>query len=315
MAMEDESDRFQMDKRSFMQSIAGVGTASLGLPYASRSASAVETSEPDQWTREEASRIELTDDTTAPVIDGSPDSISDDYWVWDTWPLRNRDGSIVKVNGWQIVFSLTAPYDLVPGARHNEATIRYFYSRDGKSWQEGGEAFSAPLGHHQWAGSAMYDQDEEQIYHFYTAVSAEPEFRQRPALAISSSIETGPKGVELTGEQEHVIMGTPDGEMYQTLEQSQEQGIVYAFRDPWYFQHPETGEDLVVFEANTPTGSSDPSDPESFNGNVGVMRATNDDLTEWELLPRFWRRSEPTSNSSARTTCSTTGNGTCYHQP
>ena len=80
-------------------------------------------------------------------------------------------------------------------------------------------------------------------------------------------------------------MGTPDGEMYQTLEQSREQGIVYAFRDPWYFEHPKTGEDLVVFEANTPTGSKDPSDPESFNGNIGVMRATNDQLTEWELLP------------------------------
>lgn len=268
-----------------MKTTAAAGSVGLGLPLVSGSAAAVETGEPDRWTREEASAIELTDDTTAPVIDDGSDSISDDYWIWDTWPLRNRDGSITKIKGWQIVFSLTAPNDLVPGDRHNEATIRYFYSRDGKSWQEGGKAFDAPLGHHQWAGSAMYDQSEGQIYHFYTAVSPEPEFRQRPALAIGASIETGPKDVELTGEQNHVIMGTPDGEMYQTLEQSQDQGIVYAFRDPWYFEHPETGEDLVVFEANTPTGSRDPSDPQSFNGNIGAMRATNDELTEWELLP------------------------------
>lgn len=283
--MGEESSSIEMSRRTLMKTTAAAGSVGLGLPLVSGSAAAVETGEPDRWTREEASAIELTDDTTAPVIDDGSDSISDDYWIWDTWPLRNRDGSITKIKGWQIVFSLTAPNDLVPGDRHNEATIRYFYSRDGKSWQEGGKAFDAPLGHHQWAGSAMYDQSEGQIYHFYTAVSPEPEFRQRPALAIGASIETGPKGVELTGEQNHVIMGTPDGEMYQTLEQSQDQGIVYAFRDPWYFEHPETGEDLVVFEANTPTGSRDPSDPQSFNGNIGAMRATNDELTEWELLP------------------------------
>nr|WP_236044949.1 glycoside hydrolase family 68 protein [Halomicroarcula nitratireducens] len=283
--MFDQDDATKANRRDFMKTAAGVGLAGLGLSSVTGSAAAVEPREADQWTRAEAANIELTDDTTAPVIEENSESISDDYWIWDTWPLRTRDGSIVKINGWQIVFSLTAPDDLVPGARHNEATIRYFYSRNGHDWQEGGKAFDAPLGHHQWAGSAMYDQDEEQIYHFYTAVSSYPEFRQKPALGKGASIETGPKGVELVGEQEHVIMGTPDGEMYQTYEQSIEQGIVYAFRDPWYFTHPETGEDLVVFEANTPTGSRDPTNPESFNGNIGVMRATNDELTEWELLP------------------------------
>ena len=283
--MLDENDSPKANRRSFMKTAAGLGVASLGLSSMSGSAAAAETGSTDQWTRAEAEQIRLTDDTTAPVISDNPNSISDDYWIWDTWPLRTRDGSIVKINGWQIIFSLTAPNDLVPGARHNAATIRYFYSRNGKNWQEGGEVFDAPLGHHQWAGSARYDQTEEQIYHFYTAVSPEPEFRQRPAVGIGASIETSPKGVQLTGDQEHAIMGTPDGEMYQTLEQSREQGIVYAFRDPWYFKHPKTGEDFVLFEANTPTGSKDPSDPKSFNGNIGVMRATNDELTEWELLP------------------------------
>lgn len=183
--MGEESSSIEMSRRTLMKTTAAAGSVGLGLPLVSGSAAAVETGEPDRWTREEASAIELTDDTTAPVIDDGSDSISDDYWIWDTWPLRNRDGSITKIKGWQIVFSLTAPNDLVPGDRHNEATIRYFYSRDGKSWQEGGKAFDAPLGHHQWAGSAMYDQSEGQIYHFYTAVSPEPEFRQRPALAIA----------------------------------------------------------------------------------------------------------------------------------
>ena len=196
--MVNENDSPKTNRRSFMKTAAGLGVASLGLSSMSGSAAAVETGNTDQWTRTEAEQIELTDATTAPVISDNPNSISDDYWIWDTWPLRTRDGSIVKIDGWQIIFSLTAPNDLVPGARHNAATIRYFYSRNGKNWQEGGEVFDAPLGHHQWAGSARYDQTEEQIYHFYTAVSPEPEFRQRPAVGIGASIETSPKGVELT---------------------------------------------------------------------------------------------------------------------
>ncbi|WP_126664381.1 glycoside hydrolase family 68 protein [Haloterrigena salifodinae] len=283
--MVDKSANIELSRRSILKTTGAIGAAGLALPFGTGSGAALETGEASQWTREHANSIELTDDTTAPVINENSDVISDDYWIWDTWPLRYRDGSIAKINGWQVVFSLTASKDLVPGARHNEATIRYFYSRNGHDWQEGGTAFENPLGHHQWAGSAMYDQSEDQIYHFYTATSPEPEFRQRLALGKGASLRTSPHGVELTGDQEHVIIGEADGDLYQTLEQSREQGIVYAFRDPWYFEHPETGEDLVVFEGNTPTEGDSPDDPQSYNGNVGVMRATNDELTEWELLP------------------------------
>ncbi|WP_049914671.1 glycoside hydrolase family 68 protein [Haloterrigena salina] len=283
--MSDETSSTTLNRRNVLKTAGAIGAAGLGLSFGTGSVAAVEPGDASEWTAEHASNIERTDATTAPVIDDGPEPISDDYWIWDTWPLRHRDGSIAKIDGWQIVFSLTASKDLVPGDRHNEATIRYFYSRNGHSWREGGTAFENPLGHHQWAGSAMYDESEDQIYHFYTATSPEPEFRQRLALAKGASFETGPRGVELTGTQAHTIIGAADGELYQTLEQSREQGIVYAFRDPWYFQHPETGEDLLVFEGNTPTGSDSPSDPRSYNGNVGVMRATNDSLTEWELLP------------------------------
>ncbi|KYH24232.1 levansucrase/invertase [Halalkalicoccus paucihalophilus] len=283
--MADKNDHATLNRRSLLKSAGAFGAASLGLPLGTNPVGAVQTGDASQWTRTDANKITLTDETTAPVINDDSAVISDDYWIWDTWPLRHRDGSIVKINGWQIVFSLTASKDLVPGARHNEAMIRYFYSRNGHDWQEGGEAFENPLGHHQWAGSAMYDENEDQIYHFYTATSPEPEFRQRLALGKGATLETNSQSVELTGEQEHVIMAEADGDLYQTLEQSREQGIVYAFRDPWYFQHPETGEDLIVFEGNTPTGGDSPDDPESYNGNVGVMQATNEELTEWELLP------------------------------
>lgn len=283
--MVDKSSSIELNRRSILKTTGAIGAAGLGLSIGTGSGAAVETGEASAWTREHANSIELTDDLTAPVIDDNSDVISDDYWIWDTWPLRYRDGSIAKIDGWQVVFSLTASKDLVPGDRHNGATIRYFYSRNGHDWIEGGTAFDDPIGHHQWAGSAMYDREEDQIYHFYTPTSPEPEFRQRLALGKGAILETGPRGVELVGDQEHILIAEADGELYQTLEQSRDEGIVYAFRDPWYFQHPETGEDMVVFEGNTPTGGENPDDPQSYNGNVGVARATNDELTEWELLP------------------------------
>lgn len=278
-------------RRGFLKSIGTVGlAASIGI-QSWGSAAAVEVGQADNWTREEASRIELTDANTAPVIDHDPPQISEEEWVWDTWPLRNRDGSITKINGWQIIFSLTA-YTPTPGGRHGQASIRYFYSRDGKSWQPGGEVFENGLGHHQWAGSAMYDQSENQIYLFYTAVSSqETNFRQRLALGKGAGIETGPDGVELSGTFDHTIMAEADGTLYQTLGQSLDQGIIYAFRDPWYFQHPETGEDLILFEGNTPIIESTSIPDEQageytdWNGNVGLAKATSDDLTEWELMP------------------------------
>ncbi|TYL37799.1 glycoside hydrolase 68 family protein [Natronococcus pandeyae] len=277
----------------------GLATAA-GFPLTTGSAAALEVDEPAQWTESDVDQIELTDDNTAPVVDHEPDQISEDRLVWDTWPLRNRDGSMAQFNGWQIIFSLTAdpgrPEIDTPGDRHNWARISYFYSRDGKSWQEGGLVFEDEdwYGNQQWAGMAIYDEEEDQIYHFYTAseeIDPErfPRIQQEPpgqrlALAKGQTVDAGPNGVELVGENDHHIIGEADGEMYETVHQSS--GIIFAFRDPWYFQHPETGEDLLLFEGNTPTpGYDDPNHPKNFNGNIGAMRATNDDLTEWELLP------------------------------
>jgi levansucrase len=261
-----------------------------GFTGATNSVAAADESVTDHWSRQEAERIQRTDANTAPVIEEEVDKLSEDLYIWDTWPLRDRDGSITKVNGYQVIFSLTAPNDVVPGARHNLATIRYFYSKNGHDWELGGKVFDDPEGHHQWAGSAMYDHEEDQLYSFYTAVSSEynePEnkFRQRLWLGKGATLETSPQGVEFTGGFDHYKIAEADGEMYQNIEQSVDQGIVYAFRDPWYFEHPETGEDYVLFEGNTPIENPDEyqDDWQQWNGNVGIAKATNDDLTDWEL--------------------------------
>ncbi|WP_369369078.1 glycoside hydrolase family 68 protein [Streptomyces sp. CG4] len=41
-----------------------------------------------------------------------------------------------------------------------------------------------------------------------------------------------------SGFQDHRIIAQADGKLYQTLEQSQEGPIIYAFRDPFVFRDP-----------------------------------------------------------------------------
>jgi levansucrase len=292
-----ERSRKNFKRRNFLRTAGALGIgATVGVPAATGSAAAVEVEEPAQWTEETVEQIELTDENTAPYIDEDPIQIAEEagYWVWDTWPLRNRDGSIAVIDGWQIIFSLVAdksrPEIDVPGDRHNYARIGYFYSRTGKSggpkgWQFGGEVFDEGefLGNQTWAGSAMYDESEDQIYHFYTAADALPDARQRLALAKGSTVETGPQSAHVTEPDSHYLLAEADGEMYEQLENSS--GIITAFRDPWYFTHPDTGEDWLIFEGNTPTESDDPNSPLNYNGNIGAAKATNEALTEWELYP------------------------------
>lgn len=265
----------------------------------------------DDWTIAEAQSVMLTADNTAPMIDAATvTDLAPDLYVWDTWPLRDRDGGVASVNGWRVIFSLTSTNDILPGARHDVAEIRYFYSRNGRDWTLGGVALDRAegLGTRQWAGSAMVDESG-QLYLFYTASGREGgplTYEQRIALAKGKRFEVSSHGVSLVGSWSfNDIILVADGELYQTQEQSAG-GIIYSFRDPWYFRHPDTGEDYILFEGNSPLASVDdiPCEPgpidggdylsgngstevgqAEFNGSVGIARATNAGLTDWELLP------------------------------
>ncbi|MFD1600836.1 glycoside hydrolase family 68 protein [Halobellus rarus] len=275
-------------------------------------------SESDQtpaWTVEAAGQIELNDANTIPIIRRLDDSFPGLH-VWDTWPLRDRDGSVASVNGWSIQFALTSPSGVLPGKRHDIAEIRYFYSREGYDWHLGGPVFvpGSAKGNRQWAASAVWDGDSEELFMFYTATgrSGNPNdprgegiditYEQRLALAEGTSLQTTRQGVRITGEWEHEIILTADGEYYQTQEQAGD-GIIYAFRDPWYFEDPESGNRYLVFEGNTPLEPGEanceaqdlePGDYSSgvaatgaqFNGNIGLAVSTSDeDMSEWELRP------------------------------
>ena len=250
---------------------------------------------PAAWTREQAARIDRTAETVKPMIRPTEERISGEVHIWDTWLLRNRDGTIADIGGYRVVFALTAPSDLLPGKRHDIAEIRYFYSTDGRTWRDGGPVFagSKPRGSRQWAGCGVYDPagDGDDVYLYYTAAGrrgeAELSYGQRIALATGGTLRAD-GDLSIDGPWEHEILLEPDGEYYET--EAQSRGMIYTFRDPWFFEDPADGEAYLLFEANVlvPEGSNlcgGDADLQTFNGCVGVAHSPGNDPTDFELRP------------------------------
>jgi len=244
------------------------------------------------WTREQAAGLGRTDETVAPIFYPPTEKVDSDLHIWDTWLLRDRDGAIAEIDGWRVFFSLTASSDLLPGKRHDVATIRYFYSRDGKTWHTGGRVFDEAnvFGSRHWAGSALLD--DGRVYLYYTAAGDADEehltYGQRIAVGFGGTVETGEDELTLQGPWEHSVLLEPDGDLYEREDQSR--GPIYTFRDPWFFEDPATGETYLLFEGNTPTPEG--SDAcggdaarQEFNGSVGIARSPTGDPTDWELEP------------------------------
>ena len=250
-----------------------------------------DTVSPSRWHGESARALTRTGGTVTPELSPPEHDPAADVHLWDSWLLRNRYGEVVTVDGWQLLFALTTPAELLPGKRHDSAEIRYFYSGDGRDWELGGRVFEGgALGQRQWAGSTVYDGDD--IYLFYTAAgdgdAAELTYSQRIAAARGGGITVSPTGVGIDGPWTHEIILEPDGQYYETEKQAR--GMIYTFRDPWLFEDPATGETHLLFEANSPVpeGSdrcNGDAHRQEFNGSVGVARSPTDDVLEWELQP------------------------------
>jgi levansucrase len=247
------------------------------------------------WTREHVAGLERTDDNTAPIIYPPERKTDPDNHLWDTWLLRTPDGEIADVDGYRVIVALTAPNDLLPGTRHDVATHRFYYSRDGREWTPGGRVFesdAAVLGSRQWAGSAIYDPDTGETSLYYTAAGERDEtdlsYTQHLAVAHGGAVDADEEGVRFEGPWTHETLAHPDGDWYEREDQSR--GMIYTFRDPWYFEDPETGDSYILFEGNTPVPKDSAacggdSVQQEFNGSVGIARASRDDPTECELLP------------------------------
>lgn len=260
---------------------------------------------PTIWSRQQAQNFELTKENTAPNIDANFKLAAPDLWIWDTWPLTKKDGSVATVNGYKVIFALTAPRSVDWNKRHDIAIISCFYSVDGENWTYEGSAYNPEdaFGSRQWAGSAMLDENGK-VQLFYTASGRKGEavktFEQRLAKT-TFDISADKNGVHLSNWSKHQVILEPDGVYYQTMQQ--EKGpILYSFRDPFFFKDPKTGKEYLLFEGNKggdnpklkPENIGDelfrkthivPSGAENFNGNIGIAVAENKDLTKFKLLP------------------------------
>jgi levansucrase len=260
------------------------------------------------WTRAQALKVRLDATNTKPRIPADFPIMTDQVWIWDTWPLTNLASNTVTYKGWHVIFSLTAPRNIFFGDRHWVARIGFFYSRDGKSWTYGGHLFpdGTSFGSREWAGSALLLGDNE-VHAFYTASGHDNggvnpnDALQRLATA-TGRIHADDRSVWFTGFRNHRIIAEADGAMYQTLEQSQAGPIIYAFRDPFVFRNPADDNVYMLFEGNTggvagshtcdsrqigpvPPGHQVPDNSKFYTGNIGLAMATSANLRRWRLLP------------------------------
>lgn len=260
------------------------------------------------WTRADALKIAPTPETTKPRIPEDFPIMTDEVWIWDTWPLTDLDMEPVAYEGWNVIFSLTAPRDIFFGDRHWQAKIGFFYSQDAQTWTYGGDLFPADssFGSREWAGSTVI-ADDGSIHAFYTASGRDDggidptDALQRLAHA-GGQIHADDEGVWFTGFENHQIIAEADGRLYQTLEQSQAGPIIYAFRDPFVFRDPTDHKIYALFEGNNggvagthrcdrkeigrvPGGHVVPDDARYYTGNIGLMELRSADFSQWRLLP------------------------------
>ncbi|WP_370524277.1 glycoside hydrolase family 68 protein [Cellulomonas sp. APG4] len=261
------------------------------------------------WTRADALKIAPDDSNTKPRIPEDFPLMTEEVWVWDTWPLTDLDMEPVAYEGWNIIFSLVAPRDIFFGDRHWQARIGYFYSQDAQSWTYGGELFPADssFGSREWAGSTVITEDDD-VHAFYTASGRDDggidptDALQRLAHA-EGRIHADDDGVWFTGFEDHTIIAEADGRLYQTLEQSESGPIIYAFRDPFVFRDPTDRQIYALFEGNNggvagshrcdrkeigrvPPGHVVPDDARYYTGNIGLLRLNRgSDFTSWRLMP------------------------------
>jgi levansucrase len=243
-----------------------------------------------RWTHDQAAGIERREGIVAPVVYPPASRPNEGVHVWDTWLLRDRHGAVAEVDGWRVVFCLSAPADLLPGKRHDVAEIRYYCSRDGRRWHDGGPVFESALGQRQWAGSALLDDGD--VYLFYTAAgeddAAELTYSQRIAGAAGGAVSATDDSFAIEGPWRHEVLLEPDGERYET--EAQSRGMAYTFRDPWFYEDPATGESCLLFEGNVPvpegseTCGGDAA-AQAFNGCVGVAVSPSGDPMDWTRRP------------------------------
>ncbi|MCP1462481.1 levansucrase [Pseudomonas sp. S3E17] len=237
--------------------------------------------------------------------------MSDTVFIWDTMPLRELDGTVVSVDGWSVIFTLTADrrphdpqfinadgrYDIKRDweDRHGHARICYWYSRTGKDWIFGGRVMAEGVSPttREWAGTPILLNNNGDIDLYYTCVT--------PGATIAKvrgQVITSDTGVTLQGFDQVKSLFDADGTYYQT----EAQNATWNFRDPSPFIDPVDGKLYMVFEGNVagergthevgpnelglvPPGHEDVGGARYQVGCIGIAVAKDLNGDEWEILP------------------------------
>lgn len=190
--------------------------------------------------------------------------ISDRY-IWDFWMAQNGTD--------YHVFYLQAPRSLKdPDQRHWNVSIGHAVSKDLSDWQILPDTLTpGPAGawddYTTWTGSIL--SHKGLWYFFYTGTNhAEKGLIQRIGLATSTDLTHWEKN-----SANPLIVADPRWYEELDLKLWHDQ----AWRDPWVFQHPQTGDFHALITARVNYG------PTAGRGVIGHARSAN--LLNWEVLP------------------------------
>lgn len=245
---------------------------------------------PTNWTRADALKIKFDDPTTTqPEFDYDFPVMDDKRFIWDTMPLRKLDGTIVSVNGWSVIFTLTATrqpdkyqfedgrYDIVSDweHRHDRARICYWYSRDGENWEYGGRVMREGISptSREWAGTPILLNKNGEIDLYYTCVNPNATIAK-----VRGQVVTSDAGVLLQGFEKVIPLFTADGFYYQTESQNQ----YWNFRDPSPFVDPKDGKLYMVFEGNI---AGKRGSHKISNAEKGILPPGHDEMGGLDIKP------------------------------
>ncbi len=172
------------------------------------------------------------------------------------------------------LFYLQAPWEYAGREiRHWYVSIGHAVSQNLRDWEILPDAFSRSREGERWDNFTTWTgcviQHQGLWYQFYTGTTrSEKGGIQRIGLA------TSPDLISWTKHPENPLI-VLDPEWYETLDLNVWHD--QAWRDPWVFQHPETGRFHAFITARSNTG------PPDGRGVIGHARSV--DLLEWEVLP------------------------------
>lgn len=188
-----------------------------------------------------------------------------DKWLWDFWLAQ--DGSDYHLFYLQARKSLKDPEE-----RHWHVSIGHSVSTDWYNWKHLDDAIRPggpidPGEYTTWTGSII--RHNKLWYLFYTSTEkSEKGLIQRISLATSKDLIKWEKHPQNP-------LFCADARYYETLES--ESWHDEAWRDPWVFQHPDTGEFHVFITGRAKQG------PRESRGVIAHAKSTN--LVDWQVLP------------------------------